>query len=143
MTNVHDSLHIPEDAGEYEEGLVRILLRIPDGWGRWLSLGRGWYRIVVELDRELAAIDSGYELHQVKEKFGGLRVYFHTEHGDLWDQMNAAVDQAGAKAAATCELCGEHGLLHTTPHGWVRTLCRSCAAQQDHGYTAVPTKETQ
>lgn len=40
---------------------------------------------MVELDRKLAAIDSGYELHQVKEKFGGLRVYFHTEHGDLWD----------------------------------------------------------
>lgn len=71
-----DALHVPEDAGEYAEGLERILRRIPDGWGRWIGCGPGWYPLIVELDRELAALDPAYRVHQVKEKFGTLRYYF-------------------------------------------------------------------
>lgn len=73
-----NALHIPEDAGEHADGLRRILLRIPDGWGRWISCSRGWYPIVIELDEQLATLFPGYELHQVKEKFGGLRFYWGT-----------------------------------------------------------------
>ena len=70
-----NQLHVPEDAGEYEEGLRKILRRIPLRWGRWISCGKGWYPLLIELDQKLAEVFPDYELHQVKEKFGTLRYY--------------------------------------------------------------------
>lgn len=73
-----NAVHVPEDAGEYAEALRSILLRIPDGWGRWISCDRGWYPLLVELDEQLRALLPNYVLHQVKEKFGGLRYYWES-----------------------------------------------------------------
>jgi len=70
-----NSTHVPKAAGEHEEALIRILMRIPDGWGRWISCDPGWYPIIVELDAALTALDPNYEVHQVKEKYGTLRYY--------------------------------------------------------------------
>lgn len=134
---LRDKLHVPDDAGEHEDGLRRIMMRIPDGWGRWISCSRGWYPIVIELDQALAAIDPDYELHQVKEKLGGLRFYFGTSEGVSeadHDRMRELVREAEARCEVTCELCGEPGVRHTTPHGWLRTLCSSCAATSEKGY---------
>jgi hypothetical protein len=75
-----NAIHVLEDAGEWAEGLEGIVRRIPDGWGRWIRVEKGWYPIIVALDEQLAAIDPGYVVHQVKEKFGRLDVYF--EQGD-------------------------------------------------------------
>jgi hypothetical protein len=71
-----DLMHVPDDAGEHAEALRGILARIPDGWGRWISCSRGWYSLLVELDEQLRTLLPNYELHQVKEKFGGLRYYW-------------------------------------------------------------------
>ncbi len=71
-----DAVHVPEDAGEHAGALRGILLRIPDGWGRWISCDRGWYPLLVELDEQLHRVLPNYVLHQVKEKFGGLRYYW-------------------------------------------------------------------
>ncbi len=70
--------HVPEDAGEHAEAFARMLARIPDGWGRWISCNRGWYELLVELDEQLSALFPSYIIHQVKEKFGGLRVYWES-----------------------------------------------------------------
>lgn len=70
-----ESLNIPEDAGKYADDISNILSRIPSRWGRWISCSKGWYPLVIELDKKLAEILPDYELHQVKEKFGTLRYY--------------------------------------------------------------------
>lgn len=54
---------------------------------------------------------------QVKEKFGGLRFYYHG--GD--EAVSGMVRMAESWAASTCETCGETGTLR--PGGWIRTLC--------------------
>lgn len=72
-----DALEVPEDAGEYADALRGILVRIPNGWGRWISCGRGWYPILAELDAELATLLPRYRVYQAKEKFAGLRFYWH------------------------------------------------------------------
>ncbi|OBB25535.1 hypothetical protein A5763_18930 [Mycolicibacterium fortuitum] len=140
LDSLRDKLHVPDDAGEYEDGLRAIMMRIPDGWGRWISCSRGWYPIVIELDRALAAIDPAYEVHQVKEKYAGLRYYFGTSES-ITDadrkRMDALVDEAEEKCERTCELCGEPGVRHVTPHGWYRTLCARCAAAEGKGYELV------
>jgi hypothetical protein len=71
-----NSLHVPKDAGEWEDGLRAILARIPDGWGRWISCDRGWYPLLVALDRALAELLPDYEVHQAKEKYATLRYYW-------------------------------------------------------------------
>jgi hypothetical protein len=71
-----DALDVPEDAGEFADGLRGILMRIPDGWGRWISCERGWYPLLTELNGELAVLLPRYRIHQVKEKFAGLRFYW-------------------------------------------------------------------
>ena len=43
-----DDPNIPNDAGEYLEDIEDILARIPNGWGKWLTLGPGWYRLIAE-----------------------------------------------------------------------------------------------
>lgn len=74
---VLSAVHVPGDAGHYAEALRQMLVRIPDGWGRWISCSRGWYPILADLDQQLARLFPTYEIHQVKEKYGGLRFYWH------------------------------------------------------------------
>ncbi len=133
-----DKIHMPADAGEYEDDLRRIMARIPPGWGRWISCSRGWYPIIIELDQALAEIDPDYELHQVKEKYAGLRFYFHASDGmpeAETQRMEALVDAAESRCEATCELCGKPGTRHTSQRGWLMTLCSACAA--DKGYSPI------
>lgn len=54
---------------------------------------------------------------QVKEKFGGLRFYYHG--GD--DTVYGMVRMAESWADVTCEKCGDPG--ERRHGGWVRTLC--------------------
>ena len=113
----------PDDAGEYEAPLRRLLERIPDGWGPWISCGPGWYPILARIEERLSDLDPDYGVNQIKEKFGTLRFYWE---GDILDG-DAIVDEAEAESARTCELCGSHGSLRTKA-GWlaedsVRRLC--------------------
>lgn len=131
LDSLRDKLHIPDDAGEYEDGLRAIMMRIPAGWGRWISCCRGWYPIVIELDQALAVIDPLYEVHQCKEKLGGLRFYFGASE-DVPEadrnRMRELVREAEARCEVACELCGEPGVRHVRSSGWLKTLCPSCAA---------------
>lgn len=122
FTESLNAIHMPNDAGEHAVALEAIMQRIPDGWGRWISCDAGWYSIIIELDRDLAALDPEYELHQVKEKFGGLRFYAHTRNQDLSEAFNARIKHAEQLCDRTCETCGAPGKLHDE-FSWIRTLC--------------------
>ena len=134
-----NALHIPTDAGPYAEALERILRRIPDGWGRWISHDAGWYPIVIACDERLAAIDPDYVVHQVKEKFGALR-YYCAPSGEpspeLWETFEDITGEAERASVITCERCGEPGVLHKANH-WLKTLCPSCA--ETLGYAPAPS----
>jgi len=73
-----NAIHVPKDAGEHAQALRGMLVRIPDGWGRWISCDRGWYPLLVELDGQLRTLLPDYVIHQVKEKYGGLRYYWES-----------------------------------------------------------------
>lgn len=140
---VLNAIHVPEDAGEWAEGIRQIFRRIPDGWGRWLSCGAGWYPIVVQLDQQLAELDPAYEVHQVKEKWGRLEYYFAGSSA-VFGQMDQLVEAAREEAARTCETCGQPGRLCTssgTVQGWYQTLCHTCAGER--GYQPLPRREAE
>jgi hypothetical protein len=100
LSEVLNALHVPDDAGERAEALRRMLLRIPDGWGRWIGCSRGWYPILVELDEQLCSLFPQYELHQVKEKYGGLRFYWG-EGEPITDPADPEPDVPGLSEQAT------------------------------------------
>jgi len=99
-----------------------ILARIPERWGKYLSVSRGWYEIVFALDRDIAALDPDYTIAQVKEKFGGLRYYIDNIKPEFYDKVQILVGEAEIKAATICEECGQPGVLRKDI-GWMKTLC--------------------
>lgn len=79
-----------------------------------------WYNNLK--DKSAASIKSPIPVeqvvvHQIKEKFGGLRFYY--SGGD--DRILGMVSMAERWASVTCETCGSHG----SPRygGWIKTLC--------------------
>lgn len=57
------------------------------------------------------------QVQQIKEKFGGLRIYLSWED----DYIYGIINMAEAMAARTCEVCGDHGELRGG--SWFKTLC--------------------
>jgi hypothetical protein len=70
------------------------------------------------------------EFVQIKEKFGGLRLYYNG--GD--DYVEGVCSMAEAMSYKICEVTGDSGQLCSTGH-WLRTL--SAAQAKEHGYTPI------
>ena len=99
----------------------------------------GWYVLILELHESFSRINPNYIVHQVKEKFGGLRFYYslppldenapESAH-DLQEQqyydMGILLDNYYYFSLATCEVCGRSGKLRSKSH-WYKTLCEDCA----------------
>lgn len=86
------------------------------------SVGDGWGDLLRDLSAKLAPL--GARAAQVKEKFGGLRFYLHSET----DEMSALIEVAEKKSYTICEQCGQPG--ERRQGGWIRTLCDSCEGQR-------------
>lgn len=122
-----DALNVPEDAGEFADRLRGMLVRIPDGWGRWISCERGWYPLITELDRELAAVLPRYRIYQVKEKFAGLRFY--------WDSGERIVDPNDPEPAVVVEAASaaEEARSLADQEAWQRRLSRYLETPEGRG----------
>lgn len=91
----------------------------------------GWHAILAELHKQLVAVDPDYSVGQVKQKFGGLRVYLDSTYGP---RIHELISAAEAEAWRTCEFCGGPGKAQrTSPHGWMFTACDPCAAEKTAG----------
>jgi hypothetical protein len=125
----------------------------------WSDLPQGWTELTHRLFADLDAMlddDAAkrFEVAQVKEKSGGLRVYWQlsTEqtqeldlHGPgavqrvdqgpakptaLFERIKARVRQARDEDAVTCHHCG-NGSASAVGPGWLTTLCEACRRQAD------------
>ncbi|MGC5027925.1 hypothetical protein ACLQ3K_24490 [Tsukamurella sp. DT100] len=106
--------------------LDRIRARFLPGTYSSLDIGPGWYPLLIDLDRELAAIDPHYQLVQVKEKFGGLRYYVEFEPDRSRPGFDDLIRAAERRSERTCEECGAAG-APAHRGSWVRTLCAADA----------------
>lgn len=117
-------------------------------------VGPGWEQILVDLDHEFVMITGqGTSEHnkirilQIKEKFGGLRVYYDPRtlqegreekaYQALCAKLGEAVLEAERRSFRTCEKCGsEDGTETRNPEGQkfgrVLTLCAKCHAKRDN-----------
>ena len=91
------------------------------------SCGDGWQVIVVDLCERLDALDlPELKIVQIKQKFGGLRVY---ARGGT-DESSALTQAAEMAAWATCEDCGAPG-KRSSVQGWFGALCDECRRKRD------------
>lgn len=131
---------------------VKLMRALHHGW-RWadplMGLPVGWAtRFGAELLGDMQRIVDlgldGFAIEQVKEKFGGLRIYFDAgghdaDSTDGADGVGADVrrtELAGLMTAllgayenlslVTCINCGSWHDVRLT-RGWIRPLCRRCA----------------
>lgn len=109
-------------------------------WGDAVSgVEPGWRPIVRELDQKLRAAAPEFEYAQLKEKYGGLRVYLRFPENmpaQIRDRARELVREAEEKASRKCENCGTTGRLRED-RAWVRTLCDECDVEgEDAGRVA-------
>ncbi len=83
-----------------------------------LEIGEGWYQLIHDLLAELLETNWDKDIHQVKEKFGGLRFYI----GGASEEVHDIIKKYEKLSYETCEDCGEQGELRRDL-GWWRTLC--------------------
>ena len=57
------------------------------------------------------------QVQQIKEKFGGLRIYLSIED----EYIHGIINMAEAMAVRTCEVCGAKGTMRGG--SWLKTLC--------------------
>jgi len=91
-------------------------IHIQDCWPM-VEVGDGWMDVLWWANQLAEAENPDYVLHQVKEKFGGLRFY-----ATISRQTEAMIE---GLALYICEDCGEMGGLSRTKGGWLRTLCKT------------------
>ena len=96
--------------------------KIAPEYPKSIDVDEGWYQLVIDCDKELTAIDPYYRIFQIKEKFGGLRYYFHPSQSDTSKAMSEVVSKYEAIAARTCEATGGSGVLMESVGGRRKTL---------------------
>jgi hypothetical protein len=147
-------------------------LHVMRGGGAWLTIkpneredsmlekhlgdvGPGWAAILQSLDYcfqaafgSVEALEKQLEIRQVKEKFGGLRVYIDTSAIDrlaldiVFSRLRCYLTMAEAMSFRTCEECGAtqgvstRGVRNSTKPGyehrsWQKTYCQYHHAQRD------------
>lgn len=85
-------------------------------------VGPGWRRLVEKLIEDLQDLDWNGQLHQIKEKFGGLRFYI----GDGTETMHNRIMQAEEESLHTCSDCGEEMTELKHKGSWIYPLCDGC-----------------
>lgn len=100
----------------------------PVGWPL-IDPGDGWAGILTELQRDLAQIDPGLVVRQVKQKAGMLEVWAEASAPGLADAVRERIAAAQELSARTCERCGRPGHVRQKPSGWWQALCDEHAVE--------------
>jgi hypothetical protein len=113
-----------EEMNQYLEsigGLVRTykVFKGPILTAEYLSVSEGWYDLIKSLIDELIALGWDRRVHQVKEKFGGLRFYVE----NIPEGGEEIIRKYESLSYKICEKCGEEGQLRGGNGQWLRTLC--------------------
>jgi hypothetical protein len=101
----------------------------------WLSILDRYFEVV---ERELSP--KIYELRQVKEKLGSLRIYDHGEATSSSVPIRNAHALAEARSFYTCEYCGKRGVW-SNRRGYLTTVCEDHAVLD--GYRAEPYADSE
>lgn len=88
-----------------------------------LEVGPGWRNLVLKATGAIEAL--GGTIKQVKEKFGGLRIY-----ADGPEIVHKISDWAEKQSKTICEECGESGRIEDMGGGWLKCVCPQHSNQE-------------
>lgn len=76
------------------------------------ELGQGWYELIDALCKQIDELMddeeiADFEIHQIKEKFGGLRFYFKASE-KMRPRIKELINLAYLKSLTICSLCGAY-----------------------------------
>jgi len=96
-----------------------------------IECGDGWYKLIDCLCETIDMIcqrekDKIPQVHQIKEKYGGLRFYLGGIHKKYADRISGAVSMAEKMSYNICEKCGTTEDVIVDKTGWIRTKCKEC-----------------
>lgn len=81
-------------------------------------VGKGWEKLVRKVYNARTAIGTTVGIIQVKEKWGGLRIY--TDYYD--SELEKTIMQVGEESLKICETCGNPASL-VKKETWYQTRC--------------------
>lgn len=115
----------------HSEKMAELEAKHPNLWAEipvWKSLDIdiGWYDLVEEAIDRARAVCPDFQLMQVKEKFGGLRIYAT----NISDEAHEILADAEARSFKICEKCGAAGVNGRTDTGWIKTFCQKHGAEE-------------
>jgi len=92
--------------------------------------GKGWWPMIEKVASAIdsyntAHPDSPVEVSQIKQKFGGLRIY----HYNAPEDIRQLIDEAVEASWRTCERCGTKEGVTTNLEGYRLTLCPECRSK--------------
>jgi hypothetical protein len=80
----------------------------------YIECNPGWNALLEQFLNELTPEQRSSDIHQIKEKFGTLRIYRSIEVEEIAGKYERL-------SATTCEISGQPGTLHKNG-GWLKTL---------------------
>jgi hypothetical protein len=80
----------------------------------------GWHSLLKDLLVFIAERNPDTRVHQVKEKFGGLRFYV----GQTTEEIRAAINEVEKASFHICDTCGKPAI--TSGKFWLVTRCEPC-----------------
>lgn len=102
-------------------------------WHEFEAMGPGWWKafglmLCEEIQQELHKFDfvNKFSLLQVKEKFGGLRIYNNGAPGNI----HRITDKYEQISQNVCYNCGKPDVAITNA-GWLLPLCKECFEKEE------------
>ena len=96
----------------------------------WISLIEEAKTIIAKYNQKLKEEDldtEPLEFIQIKEKWGGLRIYLNYYVPEIADQIH----ELESKSLNICEHCGtNNNVKRDWTHGWIMTLCDKCREEE-------------
>lgn len=101
-------------------------------------VGKGWQALLLQFYDAIKNNPNNVRVVQVKEKFGGLRIYFDHKCSDEdnpnfkcthnFDHLHELADKLSEQSYKTCERCGAPGEVRSQ-QVWIKTLCNDCVSK--------------
>jgi hypothetical protein len=127
-------------SNEYKDYINDLRVIFNDKMWEVYFLYEGWQKTFVpqmmdELFDVLGSYVEDFEVHQIKEKYGSLTVYWGWKHRDYTDKENNDIKEIDGAVKSiiekyrtisdhTCVQCGGKAVLLST--GWVLPFCNDC-----------------
>ena len=90
----------------YTDNFPSLIQRRLDKYA-YSFIGKGWVKIIFDLDKKLSILHPRYEIAQIKQKFAQLKFYVNFIDDDSYKY----IFDAEKIASTTCESCGSLGEL--------------------------------